>query len=123
MSENINTGTQNSFNQLTILYTASSNDENTTKLLNTQDFKELIVLKQNNTFEDYLKVKNKVDIIITDISAKDSFSFSFIKQLRGTNDWETPVLIISDLNDPTILSDIIKLKIENFIWAIRNVTC
>lgn len=115
MSENINTGTQNSLNQLTILYTASSNDENTTKLLNTQDLKELIVLDQNNTFEDYLKVKNKVDIIIADVPAKDSFSFSFIKQLRDSDDWQTPILLISDLKDPSLLSDIIKLKIENFI--------
>lgn len=114
MNETTNQGIKTSLDNITILYAASDIDENTTKILNTK-IKELIILNQENYYEEYLKVKHKVDIVLADITTKDCFSFSLMKEIRASNDWETPILLISDLKDNSMLCDIIKLKIENLI--------
>lgn len=114
MNENTNQGSNNSLSNITILYAASTPDKNTIAILKSH-IKELIILNKENYFEEYLKVKNNVDIVIADIETPDCFSLSFIKQIRASDDWETPILLISDLKENSILTDIIKLKIENLI--------
>ncbi|MFA7084814.1 MAG: PAS domain-containing protein, partial [Arcobacteraceae bacterium] len=100
--------------QTTVLYISQENDENTINLLKKQ-IKECFILSSKNIFEEYEKIKNIIDIIIADISTEDSTALEFIQQVRSSKDWKKPILIISDLKNTTLFTQIIKLKVENFI--------
>lgn len=111
MSENNQT---NLISKATVLYISDNIDENTIKILKTHTH-QLILSNQINTFEEYEQQKQTIDLIITDISTLNTPSFLFIKKLRASHDWQKPILLISNLQDNTILCEVIKLKMEDFI--------
>ena len=111
MNENNQT---NLVSKATVLFASDNNDENTAKILTTNTHK-LLTLTPTHTFEDYNNIKEQVDVIIADMATQNGFVFSLIKKIRASNDWQKPILLISDLKDNSILSEIIKFKIENFI--------
>ncbi len=113
MSENTQKGT-NYLSNATVLYTSHNSDENTTKILK-EHTKNLIILNKENSLEDYKKINENIDLIIADISSVSCFSFSLIKQIRASNDWKIPILVLLDLKDNSILTEIIKFKIENLM--------
>lgn len=113
MSENISNDT-NYLSKATILYAYTESDENTTRILknNTQ---KLIPFDKGSSFDDYSKISEKIDLIIADIATINSSSFSLIKKIRASENWKVPILVLLDLKENSILSEIIKLKIENLI--------
>lgn len=97
-----------------IVYVSSNSDENTTKTLQSYT-NNLTILNQENSFESYEKIKKTVHLVIADITSINDSSLSFIKKIRASNDWEKPILILSNLQDNPLMTEIIKLKIDNFI--------
>ena len=111
----MNESTQtNPHSKATLLYINDQNDDNTISVLKTNTQK-LIILNPTQSFEEYEQIKERIDLIVADISSVNDLTFNFIKKIRTLNDWETPILLISDLKDNTLLSEIIRFKIDNFI--------
>jgi PAS domain S-box-containing protein len=110
----MNESTQtNLISKAKVLYISDNNDENTANILKTNT-QELLTLS-TNTFEEYDSLKNRIDLVVADISSKNDLTFTLVKKIRASNDWQKPILLISDLKDNSILSEIIKFKMENFI--------
>ncbi|WP_419769827.1 MAG: PAS domain S-box protein [Candidatus Marinarcus sp.] len=104
--------------QSTLLYVENDKTTNSKNLeLFKKKFKEVIVAYDGNeALNFYKKRKNEIDLILTTISMPNGSGIELMKNIRELNDWDTPILVSTELSENSILlAEAIKFKVANII--------
>jgi len=101
----------------TLLYIDKDDEErNKSEEVFSKVFKEVLIASDGSVaLELYNKNKNLINIIITDIEMPNMDGIDFMKEVRKSN-WDVPILVSLDLNNLSILPQIIKLKVSDYIF-------
>lgn len=103
-------------NQSDVLYIQDNEDNQETISLLEQHFQSVTSLNiTDDAFKHYKKHKEILDLIIVDLTSIDSKGIEVMKLIRSDNDWNTPFIIASSLQDTNILMEAIKLKVANMV--------
>jgi len=101
----------------TLLYIDKDDEErNKSEEVFVKVFKEVLIASDGAVaLELYNKNKNQIKIIITDIEMPNMNGIDFMKEVRKSN-WDVPILVSLDLNNLSVLPQIIKLKVSDYIF-------
>lgn len=114
---NLNEFSDSILRESTILYLEDNIEEQQIgcDVLN-QVFKNVLVANDGiEGLELYNQNKNKINIILTDMSMPNLDGISFMEKVRQDN-WSMPILVTTETDNLSVIPQVIKLKVSNFIF-------
>ena len=102
-------------NESTLLYVEDNDEErsNASEVFK-QVFKNVLVVNNGKEALE-LYANNTVDIILTDLEMPTMNGIEFMSGIRKVN-WSVPILVTTELENLSVLPQVIKLKVANYIF-------
>ena len=99
----------------TILYVGNNKEEQTEALDILNKVFNKVIVANNSSKALELFQQNQINLILIDIEMPNSDGITFMQSIRKIN-WSIPIFIIVDVNNLSILPQVTKLKVSDYLF-------